>query len=122
VSQSLLAGIDQVAAVERGEVAIESGVTYDGIRPVPVRISKRDGRYKITDDGAAVAAAGIAGRRVSFPDRIALGEYSVNVSRQGVVWLPAVAPNEAWTATLCELVARGSVALYERLLELDDDA
>ena len=57
-----------------------------------------------------------------YPDQIALDEYSVNVSREGVVWLPAVRPSDEWLATICALVARGSVALYERLLELEESA
>jgi len=43
----------------------------------------------------------------------------VNVSRQGVVWLPAVAPTDEWLAEICDLVSEGSVRLYEHLLELD---
>lgn len=111
-----------LASMERGEVQIESDLTYDGITPVAVRVSKRDGHYKVADGGGAVSAAGVAGRRVAYPEHIAFGEYSVNVSRQGVVWLPAVSPNEAWLTTICSLVARGSVALYERLLELEESA
>jgi hypothetical protein len=107
---------------ESGEATIESGSTYDGITPVLVRVSKRDGRYKVTDDGQAVLAAGVARRRITYPEQIALGDYSVNVSRQGVVWLPAVTPNDAWLRTISALVARGSVALYGRLLELDESA
>jgi hypothetical protein len=106
--------------VDRGEAIIETGLTYDGLRPVMLCVSKRGGRYKITDDGAAVAVAGASGLAVRYPERIALGAYSVNVSRQGVVWLPAVAPSDDWLAKVCDLVSDGSVALYERLLELED--
>jgi hypothetical protein len=103
----------------RGEVQIDSELTYDGITPVLLRVTKRDGRFKVTDEGGAVSGAGVAGRLVAYPERIALGEYSVNVSRKGIVWLPAVSPSDAWLETICSLVARGSVALYERLLELE---
>ena len=102
---------------DRAEATIETGLTYDGLTPVQVRVTKRDGRYKISDAGAAVAAADA--NRARFPESISFGKYSVNVSRQGVVWLPAVAPRDEWLATVCDLVARGSVALYERLLEID---
>lgn len=111
--------IEELAAATRGETTVETGLTYDGLRPVPVRISKREGRYKVTDDGAAVSAAGVGHRRVAYPDHIELAKHSVNVSRRGVVWLPAVAPSEAWLTKVCSLVAEGSVGLYERLLELD---
>jgi len=113
------ASITELVSVERGEVRIESELTYDDITPVVLRVTKRDGRFKVTDDGGAVSAAAVAGRRVAYPEHIAFGEYSVNVSRKGIVWLPAVSPSEAWLETICSLVARGSVALYERLLELE---
>jgi hypothetical protein len=105
---------------DRAQFAIESGLTYDGSTAVELHVEKRGGRYKVSDEGRAVAAAGASGV-ARYPDSIRLGEHSVNVSRQGVVWLPAVRPSGAWLATVCDLVARGSVALYERLLELDED-
>ena len=50
-----------------------------------------------------------------------MGKYSVNVSRQGVVSLPGFARSSAeWLAKLPELVAQGSLALYETLLELEN--
>jgi len=119
-SPVILPAMQELASVERGGVQLETELTYDGLTHVPVRVTKRDGRYKVTDDGGAVSAAGLAGRRVAYPEHIAFGEYSVNVTRQGIVWLPAVSPSDAWLATACDLVARGSVALYERLLELDE--
>lgn len=101
------------------DARVETGPTYDGIRPVVVRIGKRGRRYKVTDDGGAVSAAGLESSRFVFPEQIALGRYSVNLSRQGVVWLPAVAPTDEWLAEICDLVSEGSVRLYEHLLELD---
>lgn len=112
----------ELASLERGEVQLESELTYNGITPVPVRITKRDDRYKVTDDGEAVSVAGVEGRRLEYPENITFGECSVNVTRSGIVWLPAVSPTDAWLATVCALVARGSVALYGRLLELEDGA
>jgi hypothetical protein len=112
--------LTQLISTARGDAIIETDLTYDGLRPVIVRISNRDGRYKVTDVGAAVSAAGDIGRHVAYPEQIPLGRYSVNVSRQGVVWLPAVRPEYAWLERICDLVSRGSVVLYERLLELDD--
>jgi hypothetical protein len=112
---------DGLALKEHGEVTVASGLTFDGITPVIVRVSRRDGRYKVTDDGRAVSAAGVASRRVAYPDRLALDEYSVNVSKLGVVWLPAVTPSDEWLATICGLVARGSATLYQRLLELESE-
>jgi hypothetical protein len=112
----------ELASVERGEAQLESGLTYDGITPVMVRVTKRDGRYKVTDGGDAVSTAGVARSRRAYPEQIVLGKHSVNVTRKGIVWLPAVNPSDIWLATVCGLVARGSVVLYERLLELDESA
>ena len=96
-----------------------SSLTYDGLTPVSVRVTRRERRYTVSDDGAAVRAAGVQAGRLAFPDHIDFGDRSVNVSRQGVVFLPAAAPSEEWLQTLRVLVAQGSIALYEELLELD---
>ncbi len=114
-------GISSLRNVERGELILDTGLTYDGITPVRIRATKRDGRLEFSDDGGAVSAAAVDVRRLSFPESIAMGEYSTNVSRHGVVWLPGFAhSDDGWLAKLPELVAAGSVALYEALLELDD--
>jgi hypothetical protein len=96
-----------------------SSLTYDGLTPVSVRVTRRERRCTVSDDGAAVRAAGVQAGRLAFPDHIDFGDRSVNVSRQGVVWLPAVAPSDERLATICRLVERGSLALYEQLLELE---
>src|SRR5579884_212257 len=103
---------------ERGEVVLETGRTYDGVTPIRVRVTKRDRRYRYSDGGGAVAAAGVTPARVGFPESIPLGLRSVNVSRRGEVWLPGVERSgEEWLALLPELVAEGSLVLYETLLE-----
>jgi hypothetical protein len=100
---------------------VETGMTYDGDVPVRVRVRKREGRYNFSDDGGAVRAAGVDVRRVVLPRTIALGRYSVNVNGRGVVWLPATSRARAeWLARLPGLVAEGSLALYEALLESAD--
>lgn len=104
--------------VERGEVVLETGRTYDGVTPVRVHVTKRDRRYRFSDGRGAVAAAGISAAGLAFPERIRLGARSVNVGRRGEVWLPAVEwSGDAWLAALPELVAEGSLVLYESLLE-----
>jgi len=115
------AALSELATRDRGEIRIDTGLTYDGITPVSVHVGKRDRRYGVTDNGAAIAAAGVDSNRIAFPDRIAIGEYEVNVSRQGIVCLSAVQPTESWLATICELVARGSISLYEELLDAAPD-
>ena len=106
---------------ERGDAVLDSGLTYDGIARVTVHVTQRGNRYRFSDGGGAVEAAGVTLRRRALPDRIRLGERSVNVSGWGVVWLPAVeSAGEEWLAEVPRLVAEGSVALYERLLDASD--
>ena len=100
---------------------VDTGRTYDGIAPVRVHVTRREGRYEFSDGGGAVAAAGVRPSELRFDERIDLGDYDVNVSRKGVVFLPGVASSSPeWLARLPDLVAEGSVVLYEALLEAED--
>ena len=113
--------ISRLARLERGDLILETELTYDGITPVRIHATKREGRFDFSDEGGAVAAASVDPERLDFPDRIEIGSNSANVSRQGVVWLPGFARSEPeWLAKLPGLVADGSLALYEALLELED--
>jgi hypothetical protein len=113
--------IASLFGVERGELTVDTGLTYDGITPVRVRVTKREGRYEFSDDGAAVAAAGVDRGWLAFGGWLAVGEYCVNVSRQGVISLPGFERRgPEWLAKLPGLVAEGSLAFYEALLELDE--
>jgi hypothetical protein len=116
------AGFNGLLGVERGEVLIDSGLTYDGITPVRVRVTKREGRYEVSDDGGAVAAAGVDRGWLAFGEQISVGEYCANVSRQGVVFLPGGFDRrgEEWISKLPGIVAEASCILYEALLELDE--
>ncbi len=116
----LTTAFSSLSTLARGELILDTGLTYDGVARVRIRATKRERRYEFSDDGGAVAAAGVDPGAFSFRDSVPLGEYSVNVSRRGVVSLPGVAGSgEEWLARLPELVAQGSVALYESLLELE---
>jgi hypothetical protein len=85
-----------------------------------VHVKRREGRYEFSDGGGAVAAAGVRPSELRFDDRIELGEYGVNVSRMGVVFLPGFSSSSPeWLAKLPDLVAEGSVVLYETLLEVE---
>ncbi len=112
--------ISSLRKAYHGEVVLDTGLTYDGIAPVRIRATTREGRFEFSDDGGAVAAAGIDWTRLRFPRSIAVGDHSANVSSRGVVSLPGFArSSDEWLAKLPELVAEGSLALYELLLELD---
>lgn len=113
--------LSSLASLERGELELDSGLTYDGITPVRLLVTKREDRYSVSDGGGAVALAGVNPRRLAFAERIVTMPYSVNVSRKGVVWLPLREGQQPdWFKKAFELVADGSVALYEALLEVDE--
>jgi hypothetical protein len=115
------ADISSLKKLERGEIVLETGLTYDGVTPVRIRAAKRERRYEFSDDGGAVAAADVDSKQLTFANSIAMGRYSANLSRQGVVSLPGFArASDEWLAKLPELVAHGSLALYETLLELEN--
>lgn len=117
----LATDLSDLRKVQGGEVVLDTGLTYDGIRPVTVRVTKREGRWNFTDDGGAVAAAGTDGQGLKLPGSIEPGDYSANVSRQGEVSLPGFArSSDEWLNKLPELVADGSLALYSALLEAQD--
>jgi hypothetical protein len=103
---------------ERGEAVLDSGLRYGGAGPVLVKVVKRPGRYLLTDEGAAVEAARRPPGWREVAERV-VEEHVVNVSRNGVVFLPAVERKLAWLSALPERIAEASLALYEELLELD---
>jgi hypothetical protein len=113
------------SVAERQEVWLDSGLTYGGVAPVRVHVTRRDGRYVFSDEGAAVEAAGVRRpSRIDFGKQIELDErpYSANVSRRGVVFVPAVERAGAdWLVTVANIVARASRELYSALLVLDED-
>jgi hypothetical protein len=103
---------------ERSELVLDTGLTYDGVTSIRVRVTKRDGRYRFSDSRGAIAAAGVDSEELTFPRRVPLGRYETNVTRRGEVWLPAFARQEqAWLQRVVSLVAEGSLLLYEALLE-----
>lgn len=107
--------------LERGEIVLDTGSTYDGVTPVRIRATKRERRYEFSDQGGAVAAAGVDPKQLAFADSLAMGAYSVNVSRRGVVSLPGFGRSgDEWLGKLPELVTHASLALYETLLELEN--
>jgi pimeloyl-ACP methyl ester carboxylesterase len=117
----LATDISSLKKLQRGEVVLDTGLTYDGITPVRVRATKREGRLEFLDEGGAVAAARVDRTELRFPESVDIGRHTANVSRQGVVFLPGFASSsDRWLAKLPELVAEASLALYGALLELDD--
>ena len=98
--------------------SIESGLSYREDEPVVVRLRKRGGRYDLDDEGRAVA---LAGKPQGWRERaveVVDGEFSLNVSRGGAVFVPAVegGVDLAW---LAGRAAEASRALYQELLDLE---
>jgi hypothetical protein len=103
---------------ELGEVVLDGGVAYvDGDR-VQVRVRKRGHRYTIDDVGGAIRRAGQPPGWLDVARQVAEGEHWLNVTRHGVVVVPAV-EGGADLATLVLRIADASVAVYQEVLELN---
>jgi hypothetical protein len=140
-------GLSELFGLERGEVALDSGLTYDGVDPVVVHLSRRPlqpcpgdspqdtpvldrsggqspghggARYVCSDDGRAVALAGRPAGWRALAVEVVEREHGLNLSRHGVVSVPATSrQGPEWIASLPGRVAAASAALYSALLELE---
>jgi hypothetical protein len=72
--------ISRLAKLERGELVFDTSLTYDGITAVRLTVTKRQGRFEFSDDGGAVAAAGVDPKRFAFAD----GSPSASTARTSV--------------------------------------
>ena len=106
-------------ATDVDERTLAPGPSYGEGEPVIVRVRRRGHRYTIDDAGGAVARAGRSPGWLAVAEHV-VAEFSLNVNRRGVVFVPAVegGVDRAW---LAGRVADCSAALYEALLELDDE-
>jgi hypothetical protein len=95
------------------DVVVGTHLTYAPGKPVDVIVRKRGWRFDVSDDGAAVAAAGSPPGWLAVAKEV-VDEHALNVNRRGVVFVQA---NEARVDALVERVAACSVDLYEELLE-----
>lgn len=102
---------------ERAELSLESGLFYREDEPVVVRLRKRGGRYDLDDGGRAVELAGTSPGWRERAVEVVDGEFSLNVSREGAVFVPAVegGVDLGW---LAGRVAEASRALHQELLDL----
>jgi hypothetical protein len=104
-------------AEERAELSLASGLFYREAEPVLVRVRKRGGRYDLDDRGRAIPLAGKPPGWHEGALEVVDGEFSLNVSREGV-FVPAVegGVDLGW---LAGRVAEASQALHQELLELE---
>ena len=84
--------------------------------PVQVRVRRRDRRYLVTDDGAAVERSGRPRGWRDVASGVVAGA-DLNLSRSGAVFVPAV-EGGAPVNGLVTRVAETSLAVYQELLEL----
>jgi hypothetical protein len=101
----------------RSESVVDAGLEYRPGDPVRVWIQRRERRVSVSDHGAAFHRGGRprewerAGARVR-------AELDVNLTRQGVVWLPVVAAGPGEDAVIGR-IARASLVFFQELLELE---
>jgi hypothetical protein len=103
-------------SLTRSETEVDTGLWYSPGDPVTVHITKRDRRLSVSDSGAAIDRAGRPPGWREVADRLAR-ELVVNVTRQGVVWLPVV-PVGPGREEIVRRIGEASLALYQDLLEL----
>ena len=104
-----------LAAEERGEAVVDSGLAYGDGEPVQILVRKRLYRYLLTDRGRAVAKGGKPPGWLEVAERAA---EPMNVDRQGAVFVPAVEGRDL--ELLLVRLADSSRAVHEALLALDD--
>jgi hypothetical protein len=100
---------------ERGEVTINTGLTYRLDDPVRIRVRRRGRRYDLSDDGNAVARAEKPTGWLDVCDRLVAVD-GFNVNRRGILFVPAVEGRDIAMLTL--RLAQTSRAVYLALLEL----
>jgi hypothetical protein len=109
----------QLRALEDGTdaVVLDTGVSYLPDRPVRIRVRKRDGRYDMSDDAAAVTLAGHPLGWLSTMTH-AVAEQCMNVNRRGVIFVTGFAGRDL--ASLARRLAECSRLTYLTLLETSD--
>lgn len=112
-------GRDEIARLidpVRSETITDTGVAYRPGEPVRLRVTRRERRLTVSDEGAALAQAGRpAGWRI-VAERLER-KLDVNVTGAGAVWLPVVAAGPPLHA-IEQRIAQASLTFYQELLEL----
>jgi hypothetical protein len=101
----------------RAEETITTGFSYGPGEPVTVTVTHRAQRTAASDKGAAAERAGKPVGWLAIAEQLER-DLNVNITRQGVVWLPVVAAGPGERAIVAR-IAEASLALYQKLLELD---
>jgi hypothetical protein len=101
---------------DRSETIVETPLEYRPGEPVLVRVSRREHRVEVSDDGAALEKAGRSRAWRAAADRV-LEQYIVNISRHGVISLPVV---RLCQEDVMQRIAEASLALYQEILDLEE--
>ena len=104
-----------LADAERGEVVVDSGLTYGDGEPVRIQVRKRLQVYDLSDRGRAVEKAGKPERWREAAERAVL---PMNVDRSGHVFVGAFEGRDIWS--LLVRLADASRAVHEAVLVLDE--
>lgn len=96
------------------EVLLPTLRSYGSVEDVVVRVRRRGERLTVDDAGAAVRLAGHPQGWHARAERI-VAAYGLNVSRQGVVFVPAVGDHDL--DRLVGLVSTTSLEVYDALLD-----
>ena len=102
-----------LAAQERGELELDSGLRYGDGEPVVVLVRKRLHRYTVSDRGRAIAKAG---RPPGWREAAERAVEPMNVDRQGVVFVPFAAGRDV--EDIAVRLADASRAVHEAVLVL----
>lgn len=105
--------LDRLAADERGEALVDSGLTYGDGEPVRILVRKRLHRYTLTDLGRGIEKAG---KPPGWREAAELAVEPMNVDRQGVVFVGSIAGRDV--RDLVEGLADASRAVHEAVLVL----
>jgi hypothetical protein len=106
---------------ERGDVRLDSGLSYGGTRPVEVLARRRPGQYSFSDGAGGVDAAGRPRGWLEAARRV-VEEHGMNMNLRGVVFMSAVERRDAaWLHSIAARVADASLAVYQALLDLDEE-
>jgi hypothetical protein len=101
----------------RSQSVVDTGFEYRPGDPVCVWIERRERRVSVSDRGAAYdRAGGPPGWKRACAQVYA--ELDVNITRQGVVWLPVVAVGPSEEA-VARRIGRASLIFFQELLELE---
>jgi hypothetical protein len=107
------APLDVLAAQERGEAVVDSGLAYGDGEPVRVLVRKRLHRYTLTDQGRAVEKAG---RPPGWREAAERAVEPMNLDRGGAVFVPVTAGRDL--DDLVRRLADASRAVHEAVLVL----